>query len=189
MTCDAFKDWKASNSLLWIYGKRTFPRPFSSLWLMVLYFCSRFGEECPQVRHTSPQNRLAGVVDLPPVHQSSRNLTASLTRVRPTSLISSLISRTLESRMHTHYFLPSSSNSAINLLLCATSSLPFIQPINLAPGSRVTAPLYNASKICSGSLHRSLSILSSMRLTSAPTRLECRPHATRSCHLWRSWSS
>jgi hypothetical protein len=53
IACGAFKDWKQSNSLLWIYGKRTFPRPSSSLWLMVLYFYSRFGEECPQVRHTS----------------------------------------------------------------------------------------------------------------------------------------
>ena len=53
MTCDAFKDWKMSNSLLWIYGKRAFSRPSSSLWLINLYFYSRFGEECPQVRHTS----------------------------------------------------------------------------------------------------------------------------------------
>ena len=29
--CDAFKDWKVSNSLLWIYGKRTSPPPSSSL--------------------------------------------------------------------------------------------------------------------------------------------------------------
>ena len=27
MACDAFKDWKVSNSLLWIYGKRTSPPP------------------------------------------------------------------------------------------------------------------------------------------------------------------
>jgi len=50
---DAFRDWKVSNSLLWIYGKRTSPPPSSSLWLMHLYFYSRFREECPQVRHTS----------------------------------------------------------------------------------------------------------------------------------------
>jgi len=55
--CDAFKDWKVSSSLLWIYGKRTFPRPSSSLWLMDLYFYSRFGKECPQVRHTSKSFR------------------------------------------------------------------------------------------------------------------------------------
>ena len=30
LACDAFKNWKMSNSLLWIYGKRTFPRPSSS---------------------------------------------------------------------------------------------------------------------------------------------------------------
>jgi hypothetical protein len=53
MTCDAFKDWKVANSLLWIYGKRTFPRRSFLLWLIDLYFYSRFGEECPQVRHTS----------------------------------------------------------------------------------------------------------------------------------------
>ena len=188
MACDAFKDWKVSNSLLWIYGKRTFPRPSSSLWLMNLYFYSWFGEERPQVRLT-PQNRLAGIVDHPPVHLSSRSLTASLTRVQPTSLISSLISRTLENRMSTHYFLRSSSNSAINLLLCATSSLPAIRPTNLAPGNRVIAPLYNASKTCSDSQHRPQSILSSMRSMSAPTRLECRPHVTKSCHSSRSSSS
>jgi len=53
MGCGAFKNWKVSNSLLWIYGKRTFPLPSSSLWLMDLFFFSRFGEECPQVCHTS----------------------------------------------------------------------------------------------------------------------------------------
>ena len=52
MASDAFKDWKVSNSLLWIYGKRTFPRPSSSLWLIDLYFHSRFGEKRPQVRYT-----------------------------------------------------------------------------------------------------------------------------------------
>ena len=51
--CDTFKDWKVSTSLLWIYGKRPFPRPSSSLSLIDPYFYSWFGEECPQVRHTS----------------------------------------------------------------------------------------------------------------------------------------
>ena len=167
MTCAAFKNWKVSNSLLWIYGKRMFPYPSSSLWLIDVFFYSRFGEECPQVRHTSIV--WPGLLTThPPVHQSSRILTASLTRVQPMLLISSLISRTMESRMPMHYFLLYSSNSAISLLLSATFSLPVIQPTYLAPDNPVTAPLYNASKTCSDSLHRSRSILFSTQSTSAP---------------------
>jgi len=48
--------------------------------------------------------------------------------------------------MHTHYFLLSSSSSAINLLLCATFSLLVIQTTYLAPDNPVTAPSPNAPK-------------------------------------------
>jgi hypothetical protein len=89
---------------------------------------------------------LAEIVDLPPVHRSSRILTPSLTPVQPTSLTFSLTSRTLGSKMLTHYSLLSSSSSAINLLLSATFSLLVIQPTNLAPDSPVTTHSHNASK-------------------------------------------
>jgi len=144
MACDAFKDWKKSNLLLWIYGKRTFPYHSSSLWLMALISIAGSGKSV--LRFVTPRNHLAAIVDLRLVHRSSRILTASLTRVQPTSLISSLISKTLESKMPTHYFLPFSSSSAINLPLSATFSLPVIQLTNLAPDNPVTAPLHNASK-------------------------------------------
>jgi len=103
MACDTFKDWKASNSLLCIYGKCAFPRPSSSLWLMD--FISIAGSGMSVLRFVTPQHHLAGIVDLPPVHRSSGIFAVSLTRVQPTSLTSSLISTTPESRMPTGYFL------------------------------------------------------------------------------------
>jgi hypothetical protein len=185
MACDAFKSWKESDSLLWIYGKRTFPRPSSLLWS----FISIAGSGKSVLTFVTPRNHSAGIVDLPLVHRSSRILTASLTRVRPTSLTSSLTSKTLESKIPTGYSLLSLSSSAINLFLSATFSLPVIQPTNPGPDNPVTAPSHNASRTCLGFLHRSQSILFSMRSTSALTRLEYRLHVARSSHSSRSWSS
>ena len=144
LACDAFKDWKMSNSLLWIYGKRAFPCPSSSHYLMDLFSTAGSGKSV--LRFVTSQGRLARIVDLLAVHRSSRILTASLTRVQPTLPTSSLISRTPESRMPMHYSLLSSSSSAINLFLFATFSLALIQLTNLAPDNPVTAPLHNASK-------------------------------------------
>jgi len=103
MACDTFKDWKASNSLLWIYGKCAFPRPSSSLWLMDFISIAGCGKSV--LRFLTPQHHLAGIVDLPPVHRSSGIFAVSLTCVQSTSLTSSLISTTPESRMPTGYFL------------------------------------------------------------------------------------
>ena len=109
-------------------------------------FISIAGSGKSVLRFVTPQGRLAGVADLPPVHRSSRILTVSLARVQPTLLTSSLISRTPESRMHTHYSLLSSSSSAINLLLSVTFFLHVIPSTYLAPDNPVTAPSPNASK-------------------------------------------
>ncbi len=55
MESDTFNNWKASDSLLWIYGKRTSPALCSfDLALIDLHFYSRLWEECTQVRHFPP---------------------------------------------------------------------------------------------------------------------------------------
>ena len=144
MACDAFKDWKASNSLLWIYGKRTSPRPYSSLWLMDVISIAGCGKSV--LRFVTPQHHLTGIVDLPSVHPSFRIFAVLLTRVQPMSLTSSLISTTPESRIPSHYSLLFSSSSAINLTLSSTFSLPGIQPAHLAGRDRVAAHSHNASE-------------------------------------------
>jgi peptidoglycan hydrolase CwlO-like protein len=56
MESDAFNNWKASDSLLWIYGKRTSPALCSfDLALINLHFYSWLWEECTQVRHFPPR--------------------------------------------------------------------------------------------------------------------------------------
>lgn len=56
MESDAFNNWKASDSLLWIHGKRTSPALCSlDLALIDLHFYSWLWEECTQVRHFPPR--------------------------------------------------------------------------------------------------------------------------------------
>ena len=55
MESDTFNNWKASDSLLWIYGKRTSPLCSFDLALIDLHFYSRLWEECTQVRHFPPR--------------------------------------------------------------------------------------------------------------------------------------
>jgi hypothetical protein len=56
MESDTFNNWKASDSLLWIYGKRTSPALCSlDLALIDFHFYSWLWEECTQVRHFSPR--------------------------------------------------------------------------------------------------------------------------------------
>jgi archaellum component FlaC len=56
MESDAFNNWKASDSLLWIHGKRTSPALCSlDLALIDLHFYSWLREECTQVRHFPPR--------------------------------------------------------------------------------------------------------------------------------------
>jgi archaellum component FlaC len=53
---DAFNNWKVSDSLLWIYGKRTSPVLCSfGLAQIDLHFYSWLWEECTQVRHFAPR--------------------------------------------------------------------------------------------------------------------------------------
>jgi len=56
MESDTFNNWKASDSLLWIHGKRTSPALCSlDLALIDLHFYSWLWEECTQVRHFPPR--------------------------------------------------------------------------------------------------------------------------------------
>jgi hypothetical protein len=109
-------------------------------------FISIAGSGKTVLRFVTPQHRLAGIIELPLVHRSSGIFAASLTRVQPTLLTSSLITMTPESRMSTDYSLLSLSSSATNLLHSVTFFLPVIQPTDLARSNRVTAHSYNASK-------------------------------------------
>ena len=55
MESDAFNNWKASDSLLWIYGKRTSPALSSFDLAPIDLFYSWLWEECTQVRHFPPR--------------------------------------------------------------------------------------------------------------------------------------
>jgi archaellum component FlaC len=55
MESDTFNNWKASDSMLWIYGKRTSPALCSFDLALIDLFYSWLWEECTQVRHFPPR--------------------------------------------------------------------------------------------------------------------------------------
>ena len=148
---NTFRNWKESGSLLWIHGKRTFPRS-----LRLRYHSSpRMSQRAPAKvslcmspdKTCFSQGRL--YYRISPALRLSRLSNASRTLGPRMWLISFSTLRTPKNRMPVLFSLPSSSNSATNLPLSAMSFSSFSQHTNVAQNRLVIRSLRNVSRRCS----------------------------------------
>jgi hypothetical protein len=136
MESSAFNDWKASGSLLWIYGKRMVISNLSCR--LANAFACIAGSGKSVLRFVTPPlpRSFRKTIEHPLVHQSSRISNASLPPGQHTWPTSSSISKIPENRMPMPYFVLSSSSSAIDPILSVTFSLPVIKPtVRAEPGA------------------------------------------------------
>ncbi len=159
---NTFRNWKESGSLLWIQGKRTFPRSLRLRYHSSLRMSQRAPAKaslCMSLDKTCfSQGRL--YYRLSPVLRLSRISNASRTLGQRTWPISFSILRTPKNRMPVLSSLPSSSSSATSLSLSAMSFSRFCQHTNVAQNSLVIRSLRNVSRRCSSYREKNRSTLS-----------------------------